>query len=197
MSEREAPNVGLHLRTLRNDRGLSLRALAELCELSANTISLIERGITSPSVSTLDRLARALGVPIASIFTEPGEEIRIVVTRSEERPRSASASVLLESLGTGLEHQACEPFLVTLKPGATSGNQVMVHDGQELVFCLEGAVEYEIEGERHRLNPGDALLFRSHLPHRWRNPNSKPAVFLLMIEITERIHKSVGQHLHP
>ncbi len=197
MSEREAPNVGVHLRALRHNRGLSLRALAELCELSANTISLIERGVTSPSVSTLDRLARALGVPIASFFTEPGENVKIVITRSDERPRSASASVLLESLGTGLENQACEPFLVTLKPGATSGNLVMVHDGQELVFCLEGAVEYEIEGKRYRLDPGDALLFRSHLPHRWRNPNSHPAVFLLMMQITEEVHESVGQHLHP
>lgn len=79
MTEQDIPKVGHQLRSLRNERGLSLRALAELCELSPNTISLVERGETSPSVSTLHRLATALGVPITAFFTEPVEKTHVIL----------------------------------------------------------------------------------------------------------------------
>ncbi len=185
------------MRELRQRRGLSLRALAELCELSPNTISLIERGATSPSVSTLQRLATALGTPITSFFAEEPERTAVILTQANERIRSGSASVTLESLGYGLQDQSCDPFYVTLKGGASSGRQVMTHFGSELVFCLEGAVEYEISGESYRLEPGDSLLFRGELPHRWSNPNTKPALFLMIMQATEQREERVDQHLHP
>jgi transcriptional regulator with XRE-family HTH domain len=197
MSEKEAPDVGLRLKALRNERGLSLRALAELCELSPNTISLIERGASSPSVSTLQRLATALGVQITSFFTEPIERMSIILTRADDRARSGSSSVLLESLGYGLEQQACDPFIVTLKEGASSGNRMMMHTGHELVLCLRGELDYEIAGEHHRLKPGDALLFHAELPHRWHNPSSEPVQFVLVMQLKEERHESVDQHLHP
>ena len=197
MSDQNGPNVGLHLRAMRKERGLSLRALAELSGLSPNTISLIERGVTSPSVSTLHRLATALGVPITALLEGPAEHVDLIITRAGERTRSGSGSVELESLGYGLEDRICDPFSVTLKPGASSGKRMMAHSGHELVYCLEGAVEYEIVGETHRLEPGDALLFDGSLPHRWRNPNSKEAVFLLIIGGSEDRSEPVSQHLHP
>ncbi len=197
MTEQEIPKVGQYLRSLRNERGLSLRALAELCELSPNTISLVERGETSPSVSTLHRLATALGVPITAFFTEPVEKTQVILTRADGRARSGSASAVLESIGYGLEDQVCDPFVVTLKPGASSGNHVMIHPGHELVFCLEGGLDYEIAGEHHLLEPGDALLFHADLPHRWHNPNSEPCQFLLIMQLGEDRRDSVDQHLHP
>lgn len=197
MSERQAPNVGGRLRELRHERGLSLRALAELCELSPNTISLVERGSTSPSVSTLHRLAMALGVHISYFFAEPTEKARVLVTRPSERTLSGSSSVMLESLGFGLEEQICDPFVVTLKAGASSGQRVMTHAGHELVFCLEGELDYEVAGEHHHLKPGDSLLFEAELSHRWSNPGSQPARFVLIMQIAGERHEGVNQHLHP
>jgi transcriptional regulator with XRE-family HTH domain len=180
MSEQGAPDVGSQLRALRQQRGLSLRNLAELCDLSPNTISLIERGQSSPSVSTLHRLATALSVRITAFFDERAEPVQAVLTRAVERRRSANAHVLLESLGTGLEEQSLEPFLVTMKPGADSGQQPIVHSGQEMVYCLQGEVEYEVAGHLHRLAVGDTLLFEARQPHRWRNPGGSPVIFLLV-----------------
>ncbi len=181
MSEQGVPDVGSQLRALRQQRGLSLRTLAELCDLSPNTISLIERGESSPSVSTLHRLATALGVHITAFFEGRAEPLEVVLTRARKRRRSGNALVLLESLGAGLEEQALEPFLVTLKPGADSGPQPIVHTGQEMVYCQQGEVEYEIAGKPYRLGAGDALLFQARLPHRWRNPGSSPSSFILVI----------------
>jgi transcriptional regulator with XRE-family HTH domain len=197
MSEQEAPMVGLHLKELRSVRGLSLRALAELCDLSPNTISLIERGASSPSVSTLHRLATALGVPITTFFTEPIEKREVILTRAEERARSGTAKVVLESIGYGLEQQACDPFMVTMEAGASSGDKVMVHTGHELVFCVEGTLEYEIDAEKYLLYPGDALLFHADLPHRWRTANKHPVKFLLVMQLIEDRHEHMHQHLHP
>jgi transcriptional regulator with XRE-family HTH domain len=197
MSEQPSPDVGRHLKELRGERGLSLRALAELCDLSPNTISLIERGVTSPSVSTLSRLATALGVPITYFFTEPVKKKTVIVTRAEARARSGSSSVVLESLGYGLEQQACDPFVVTMESGASSGNKVMVHPGHELVFCLEGELDYEIDGAHYRLSPGDALLFHADLPHRWQNANDHPVKFLLVMQVFEERHDHLDPHLHP
>lgn len=180
MSEQEAPDVGKQLRVFRQERGLSLRTLAELCHLSPNTISLIERGESSPSVSTLHRLATALNVQITAFFEGPIEHVQVVLTRAADRRRAANANVLLESLGTGLEKQSLEPFLVTMRPGADSGPQMIVHDGQEMVYCLQGEIEYQVDEESYQLAVGDTLLFRARLPHRWRNPGHDPAVFLLV-----------------
>ena len=197
MSEQEAPNVGARVLEMRTQRGLSLRALAELCELSPNTISLIERGATSPSVSTLQRLASAFGVHINAFFVDPTEKAQLILTRVDERTRSGSASVMLESLGYGLEGQACDPFVVTLKPGANSGRQLMTHQGSELILILAGQLDIEVSGVRHLLHLGDSLLFRAEQPHRWRNPNSQPAEFLMAMQATADRDESVEQHLHP
>lgn len=197
MSEQKLPNVGARVRTLRRQRGLSLRALAELCGLSPNGISLTERGITSPSVSTLHRLADALGVPATYFLTEAAKKPKVVQTPSDVRSRSGSAGVVLESLGRGMDEQVWDPFVVTLEPGASNGRRVMTHSGHELVYCLEGELEYEIAGEQYELAPGDALLFHADLPHSWRNSNSKPAEFMLIMTGTDDSSDSVEQHLQP
>ncbi len=196
MSERESPDVGVQVQTLREQLGLSIRGLAELCGLSPNTISLIERGETSPNVSTLHQLATALRVPITAFFERPGDLTQVIHSRPGERSFSGSASVLLESLGSGLEAQSLQPFLVTLDPGADSGPGVVMHDGHELVYCLGGVVEYAIEDRAYSLSSGESLLFEARLRHRWRNPGQEPAVFLLIFQSSVR-GDSVAQHLVP
>jgi quercetin dioxygenase-like cupin family protein len=71
--------------------------------------------------------------------------------------------------------------MLTLDPGATSGPLYMVHTGHEFVLCLEGLLEYEVEGELFTLSPGDSLLFAARMNHRWRNPGDglTKAIFVL------------------
>jgi transcriptional regulator with XRE-family HTH domain len=196
MSEQTPPDVGSQVRALRQKRGLSLRALARICELSPNTISLIERGITSPSVSTLHKLATALRVPITAFFDERADKVDAILLRAGERPRTGSGNVLLESLGAALDDQTLEPFKVTLQPGAGSGSRPMIHAGHELVYCLEGEIEYVVGDEACRLAAGDSLLFEARTPHRWSNPGTGPAMFLLIFQSTVQ-GESVEEHLRP
>lgn len=195
MNEWEPPDVGVQLRELRRQRRLSLRALAAECDLSPNTISLIERGDSSPSVSTLHRLATALKVPITAFFGDGVEQVELILSRAGKRAYSGTANVLLESLGSGLPGQTMEPFVVTLQPGQDSGEHVMIHQGHELVYCLKGEVEYVVADQPYRLAVGDALLFEAQSPHCWRNPHDDPAIFLLVMQTTVK-EESVEQHLH-
>jgi transcriptional regulator with XRE-family HTH domain len=194
MDEISPPDIGPRLRALRKRRGLSLRALAELGGLSANTISLVERGKTSPSVATLHRLATALGVSM-TFFFEEDEQRDVVFVKADRRARTRSDSVTMENLGSGLRDQAMEPLLVTLQPGAGSGDEPIVHVGHEFVFCLEGGIEYEIKDDRYLLDAGDSLIFEAHLPHRWRNVSDEPSAILLILQTQEGREESVEQHL--
>lgn len=182
-------DVGGRLRELRQERDLSMRSLARLSGLSTNALSMIERGRTSPSVSTLYKLSEALEVPITAFFRTVPPRQGIVYRKADERSRVEFQRGLWEGLGGESFIGRVEPFMLTLEAGATSGPHGLVHSGHEFVICLSGQLEYEVEGGRYSLNPGDSLLFASRLHHRWRNPGKTVANVLFVLsgfELDER-----------
>jgi transcriptional regulator with XRE-family HTH domain len=174
-------DVGCHLRKLRAERRLSIRTLADLSGLNVNTLSLIENGRTSPSVSTLQQLAGALDIPITAFFETEIPKNDISYQKAGQRPRAVFAHGTLENLGGGLTLQGGRPFLVTLEPKADSGSTPIVHTGQEFVFCLDGCLSYTIEGRIYLLESGDSLLFEAYLPHCWQNVGEIPSRSLLVM----------------
>jgi transcriptional regulator with XRE-family HTH domain len=174
-------NVGRALRALCVKRGLSIRALAEKSGLAVNTLSLIQNDKSSPSVSTLQQLASALEVPITAFFENGSPKSRVAYIKASQRLGAAFAHGTLEDLGGGLPDRTVEPFVVTMKPNANSGVHPIVHTGHEFVFCLEGQIVYTIEDCDYLLEPGDSLLFESHLPHRWQNVEVVPARAILVL----------------
>jgi len=180
---REAPsvNVAASLRELRESRGISMRALASRSGLSANALSMIERGKTSPSVSTLYKLADALGVSITAFFGEENAKKQIIFLKSDERPRMSFTRGIFEGLGGAQFSGRVEPFVLTLESGASSGPRTIVHSGHEFVFCLRGKLEYYVDREFFQLEAGDSLLFESKLKHRWKNPGSTVTTALVII----------------
>ena len=172
-------DVGRRLRELRSDRGLSIRALAEKSGLNVNTISLIENGKTSPSVSTLQQIATALELPINVFFQSETPPLRIVYQKAADRSEATIDHGKLADLGAGFNYPGLELFVVDLQPGANSGKTHIVHTGLEFVYCLEGSTGYEVNGQMFVLERGDSLLFEAYLPHRWRNAGETPSRFLL------------------
>lgn len=174
-------DVGARLRVLRASAGLSIRALAEMSGLNVNTLSLIENGKSSPSVSTLQQLASALGVPVTEFFvTEQGTKT-VVHQKDGARPRAVFSHGVMEDLGAGMARFGAEPLIVTLEANADSGVNPIVHTGREFVYCLEGRVAYTVDAETYVLEPGDSLLFEAYLPHRWKNSDAKPSRLLLVL----------------
>lgn len=174
-------DVGGRLRELRQGIGVSMRALARMSGLSANALSMIERGRTSPSVSTLYKLATAIGVPITAFFREEPSQSDVVFTKASARTRVPFMRGLWEGLGGEKFTGRVEPFMLTLESGASSGPFGIVHSGHEFVYCLRGELGYEIENEHFLLEQGDSLLFAAELRHRWRNPGKTVANVLFVL----------------
>jgi transcriptional regulator with XRE-family HTH domain len=181
MGEAPSVNVATSLRELREARGVSMRALAARSGLSANALSMIERGKTSPSVSTLYKLADALGVSITAFFGEEKAKKPIIFLKSDERPYMSFTRGVFEGLGGAQFSGRVEPFVLTLESGASSGPRAITHSGHEFVFCLRGKLEYYVDKEFFHLEAGDSLLFESKLKHRWKNPGSTVTTALVII----------------
>jgi len=173
--------VGTRLRQLREARKVSMRTLAQMSGLSANALSMIERGKTSPSVSTLYRLAGALNVPVTDFFGPETSRKDVVFLKGEERSRLPFMRGLWEGLGGEQFSGRMMPFMLTLEDGASSGPNTVAHSGHEFVYCLRGQIEYQIENQVYALEAGDSLLFLAQLRHRWRNPGGQVSNILVII----------------
>src|SRR5512142_54086 len=119
-------DVGKRLHELREAQGISMRALATRSGLAANALSMIERGKTSPSVSTLYKLADALGVPITEFFAPDAEKRNVLMIKADERTRVPFTHGVWEGLGGEKFSGRVEPFVLTLESGASSGPHAIV-----------------------------------------------------------------------
>jgi transcriptional regulator with XRE-family HTH domain len=174
-------DVGQRLREVRMGRGLSIRSLAEQTSLNVNTLSLIENGHTSPSVSTLQVIAQTLQIPLSTFFETNHDDNKVVYQLSGKRPHATFTHGTMEDLGAGMTRFGAEPLIITLKPKADSGKTPIVHTGREFVYCLEGQITYHVDDQVYQLEQGDSLMFEAYLPHRWRNDNNSASRMLLVL----------------
>lgn len=186
--------LGARIRAIRKQRGLTIRALAEQCQISPNTLSLIENERTSPSIRTLGQLAQGLGVAL-STFLEPEPPGQgVVYQRQGQRSVTRFTNGTIENLGAGLPPLGAEPILVTLETHQTVPDDVS-HAGREFVYCIEGRVVCHIGGIRYPLSTGDSLLFDASIPHRWENTHSQPSHLLVLFCPMDARDHPVEQHL--
>ena len=195
MSDQLESRVGMRIRTLRNQQGLSLRALSGQCSLSINAISQIERGESSPTLSSLQLLATALGVPLTA-FLEDETEQEVVFSKCGQRSCNDGKGFVMENLGVGLPDQQLEPFLLTLEPGDGSAVDPITHPGEEFAYCLEGEIEYRIGNRLYRLEVRDSILFEAAQPHCFYNPGESSATLLLVFQAVKDGHIARQGHLH-
>lgn len=190
----EVVSLGTRLRELRKERNLSQRDLAGQAGVSANAISLIERGEISPSVATLQRLATTLSVKMSYFFERSDVQTNVIYLKAGNRSVLTSGGVTIGSVSQRLRTQELEPFFVTLAPGAGSGRQPVIHLGHEFVYCLSGAVEYRIDDAVYLLERGDILLFEAELPHHWHNPTTEQTELLLILQAPNESYESIRRH---
>jgi transcriptional regulator with XRE-family HTH domain len=174
-------SVGPKIRRLRQQKGLSLKQLAERSGVSAAAIHKIERNNMVPTIATLMRLAGALNRSVAYFVSEEEDQDRaaVLVRASARRPVFTSKKGLsLEGISGPYGWFFVAAAVATVEPGASSGARPMEHVGEELVYALDGALVFEVDAERFELRRGDALHFRTDRRHRWHNPGSRPARLL-------------------
>jgi transcriptional regulator with XRE-family HTH domain len=182
----EMNKVGTRLSLLRNERGLTPGQLAERSGVPQGEIEAIESGRLSPSVSPLVKLSRALGVRVGT-FLDDAEEIGPVITRGgtasevmrapgRDSPKSGAMSFY--SIARGKSGRSMEPFIIEVRPVAGDA-AFSTHEGEELVYVLEGEIELRYGEERYRLKQGDSVYYDSVVPHRVSS--SAPARLLAVV----------------
>lgn len=171
--------VGSRIRTLRAARGMTITELARCAEVSTGLISQVERELTDPSLATLRRIARALDVPLFSLFAE-AESGDVAVVRRENRMRvQSSGGISYSRISAG--RGRLEVLEGTLEAGGASATEPWSHPSEECVLVTSGTLIVEVAGKENRLETGDSCYLDSRQPHRYLAGDDEPASFIISI----------------
>jgi transcriptional regulator with XRE-family HTH domain len=185
--------IGREVRAFRNKLGITASDLARAAGLSLGMLSKIENGVTSASLTTLQRLSKALGVPVTSLFRRFEERRDAVFV-------SAGQGLLIERRGTRAGHQyqllghtggvsgavVVEPYLITLTE-ESDVFPLFQHSGLELIYMLEGEVVYRHADKLYPMKPGDSLFFDADAPHGPDELVKLPIRFLSVISYAREL----------
>lgn len=173
--------IGNRLRQIRKDKGISLRELSELSGLSVSFLGNVEKGVNSPTVSSLWRICKALDITVFQLLGPTVNER--VVTRKEDRVQliSSKASKAIYEILTPGPGKKMHAICITLEPGGKYGEKAMGHPGDEFGFVVKGSLEFEAAGECYHLEEGDAVYIKEYVPHRYANEGSTVSISLWVI----------------
>ncbi len=173
--------VGAHVRRLRTEQRTSLRKLAGQTGFSPSFVSQVENGQVSPSISSMEKIATALGVTMGEFFAAAAQGEGGLIVRAADRAAIGSwwSSAEIEALSPMTASHSLEPVLITLKPGGRSGKHPYPHPREEFAFVLEGQVSLTLGPDKHALGAGDSVTILPRELRLWENPS--PALARVLI----------------
>jgi transcriptional regulator with XRE-family HTH domain len=174
-------DLGERLRAIRLLRRRTLKDVALAAGVSESFLSQLERGRTSASVASLQRLAAALGIEVSDLFASDGLP-RPRVLRREARPPVVWGHLGRKTLLTPKPLHSLEVVAAEFDPGGSTGDEPYTHgDSEELLLVVAGRVHVQLGTEVYDLRAGDSVHYRSSTPHRVGNPADEPAEVLFVI----------------
>ena len=174
--------IGSRLRQTRKDLSLSLADLAQRSGVAIGTLSQLERGLSSPSLRTIERIGQALGVPIYWLFDVQGcgdePDDPIVVRSGQGIALTVVEEGMEKVLITPRSFEPMQLMTVKMEPGSKSSPGYFRHEGIDVGYVLSGSLHLEVDGRLYVLSSGDTFAFDSHLPHRFENRGGSRAEVL-------------------
>lgn len=181
--EAAARALGARLRALRHRRGLTLTQVAAQADLSHSFLSQVERGLERMSMTSLFRVAQALGTTQQALLTE-----------SPDPPAQGRVHVFRDAAGTPLDAGGAPvrvmargnpKFVPMIMSGTFAEDMWWVHDEEEFVLVLEGSLIVILDDEEVELAAGDAVYYDGGIRHRWR---TEPGATARVLTIKEGAH---------
>jgi transcriptional regulator with XRE-family HTH domain len=187
IEEERLRTIGAAIRSRRQELNMSLRELSKQSGLSIGFLSLVERGRSSPALTSLSNVAKALGVELSSFFPAEEEEQNEAeetkqrvsplpyVNRANDEARLAIilSQRIYKLLSPRVPGLVLEPMFVTVQPGDTI-DEPYSHEGEEFAYVLAGELVFIVDGIEYRLGPGDSIHLRSTVSHALRNNTDEP-----------------------
>jgi len=175
--ERTVSALGAKVAMARAERGWSLAELARRAGVSTASVHKIEKSGMTPTIATLMKIAAALGTSVSYFIDENVEMPAAIVVRADARARlyTSKKGIALDNVSGRYGRYRLAGAEAVVEPLADSGPDPMRHPGEELIYLLEGALRFTVDGEAIQLAPGDSIHFRTDRPHSWENPSERPA----------------------
>lgn len=172
--------MGEKIRNIRKTQGLSLSVLADKIGKTSSYLSQVERGLAEPSITALREISKALKVPIFYFLIE--DQKHNAVVRKEDRKvlRFPGSNLTFELISPDLDHDI-EMIEARLKPGASTLDKPLSHNGEEVSIVVEGEMEITIGSERYELSKGDSIYYNANLPHKITSIGDEDLVFISAI----------------
>jgi transcriptional regulator with XRE-family HTH domain len=161
-------DVGPRLRALRTRLGLSQRALAKRAGVPSSTVSLIEGGHTNPSIGSLKRLVDAAGISLGDFFNLEVRDENQVFFKAGDLVEISRGDVSYRQVGAA-GASSIQILYETYQPRSDSGRVLLSHEGEEGGIVISGKLEVTVGDQTKVLRAGEAYLFKSVTPHRFRN----------------------------
>ncbi|MCH7923730.1 MAG: helix-turn-helix transcriptional regulator [Nitrospinae bacterium] len=182
MVEHLVINIGRKIKQLREERGLSLRQLGELIDVSPSHIQKIETNQINPSITVMLKIARGFGKEISHFLDEGAipQDVAFLPSSDRQAVPVREPNITIEMLSVGLVDQIFQPMILVIPPGEKLGPREIVHEGEEWQLCLQGTVEFTIRDDKYTLKEGDGLHFKSHITHHWENIGRGEARLLMV-----------------
>jgi transcriptional regulator with XRE-family HTH domain len=170
--------LGPRLRALRQERALTLEAVASAAGLTKGFLSLLERGQTTVSVPNLLRVCEILSVSVGSLFDYPDSP---VVRGGGGAPVEMGGSGIREYLLTPEAERNLQVMRTVLHPGGGTGGAYTLESETVFVFVLRGCLRLTVDGQESVLESGDCYTFSATAAHSWDNPGSEESEVLWSI----------------
>ncbi len=181
-SDEVAAAVGRNVRALRQQRRMTIEALAAAAGVSRGTVIQIETARGNPSIGTLAALAAALRVGVASLVDGDAEP-RVVVRRDADAARlwsSAAGSCAVFRIGTD-PPDVVELWDWTLQPGDSFDGEAHPMGTQEVLSVLSGRLGLRVGAVEQELDHGDTVMFQAHAPHRYSGIGAEVVRFVMVV----------------
>ncbi|WP_377509761.1 helix-turn-helix domain-containing protein [Octadecabacter sp. R77987] len=169
-------DLGPRLRRQRHKHGLTLQELGADSGVSVGYLSQVERGNAIPTLGTLSQIAAALHVGVDYFIATPKPVDSL--TRAGRRPHFSvsGSSIAYEQIGADFPGHELTSFILHVPPGYTS--EEVSHEGEEMIYILDGAIAQVVDGIEHTMTTGDSLHYLGTSPHSWSNKSDAPARIL-------------------
>jgi len=167
-------DIGKKIRELRKQQDISLRQLSRRTGLSNSLLSQVENSKISPSISTLDKIARALEVSIVQFF-EDVKTKEISITRPNQRRviPSGKKGISFELLSKRVTSKKLQPMLLKLKGSNSVMQKSYQQEGEEFGMVLAGKLEINFGDRKYVMEPGDSIYLDASLSYSWKNAGNE------------------------
>ncbi|MBN2324144.1 MAG: helix-turn-helix transcriptional regulator [Spirochaetes bacterium] len=170
--------IGNAIRKMRLDKGLTVKDLTRETNLSASMISQVERGLTTPSIPTLVKISKAIGVPLVSFFL--GIQGDPVIKKGQRKTLVLPTSGVSFQLLSPAESSKIEFLLIEIE-GKDSNYELVSYPGEKCGYVIEGNMEILLGENTYHLEEGDSIYFQSTIPHRFKSADGSKTVSIWAI----------------